>query len=494
MVRGGHGIGRGRLIWKGIHMRKNEAPDGIWDAIWGFFASVRLTIMLLLSLAATSIIGTFVPQNKQPMEYLQAFGEFGYRLLSALDFFDMYRSWWFRLLIILLVLNIIICSVERLASIGKILFVKTPRFKASRFRKAKSRQTFDDERNTDSLQQLILPVLKRKFSYTRTETVDDRVYLYAEKWRWTRVGVYIVHLSIVVLLLGSLIGSMFGFEGFVNIPENETVDSIFLRQNGQPYQLPFAIRCDDFAVSFYDNGAPKEFRSSLTILEDGQTRLQKDIIVNDPLRYRGINLFQSSYGKMPPEEGHNHVDPPEEVELRITSKSTGKSFTFKSGVGQGFELPDGLGQVKIAGFQESMAFGGQDLGPGLVVELVASAGEKEQILLPLHFPNFDKMRGGDLFFTILGQKQRAFKPEEQAERYYTGLQVTKDPGVPVVYTGFIGMILGFIVTFFMSHQTVCVELTSGQGRTHVAVAGIADRNKLGMERKTERLVERLKSL
>jgi hypothetical protein len=46
----------------------------------------------------------------------------------------------------------------------------------------------------------------------------------------------------------------------------------------------------------------------------------------------------------------------------------------------------------------------------------------------------------------------------------------------------------------MSHQTVCVELTSGKGRTHVAVAGIADRNKLGMERKTERLAERLKSL
>ena len=476
-------------------MRETETSGGIWDTVWGFFASVRLTIILLLSLAGTSIIGTFIPQNKQPMEYLQAFGEFGFRLLSALDFFDMYRSWWFRLLILMLVMNIVVCSIERLASLSKIIFVKTPSFKRSRFQKARHRSTFDDERRPETLKTLYLPALKRQFSYTRAEeTSDGDICLYAEKWRWTRIGVYIVHLSIVVLLIGSLVGSIFGFEGFVNIPENETVDSIFLRQSGKAYQLPFSIRCDDFDVSFYDNGAPKEFRSSLTILENGQPTLQKDIIVNDPLRYRGINLFQSSYGKMAPDDGHDHVEPPEEVELRITDKASGRTMTRKAAIGETVDLPDGLGTLKIAGFQEAMQFGGQNLGPGLILEALTADGKSEQILLPLHFPNFDKMRGGALVITILGQKQRAFQPEEKADRYFTGLQVTKDPGVPIVYTGFIGMIVGFMMTFFMSHQTICVELTARGGRTRVAVAGIADRNKMGMQRKTEQLTERLKSL
>lgn len=476
-------------------MRETEASGGIWDTVWGFFASVRLTIILLLSLAATSIIGTFIPQNKQPMEYLQAFGEFGFRLLAALDFFDMYRSWWFRLLIMMLVMNIVVCSIERLASLSKIIFVKVPSFKRSRFQKARNRATFDDKRRPETLKSLFLPVLERQFRFTRMEESDDgALCLFAEKGRWTRIGVYVVHLSIVVLLMGSLVGSMFGFEGFVNIPEKETVNTIFLRQSGKAYALPFSIRCDDFDVSFYDNGAPKEFRSSLTIIENGQTVLQKDIIVNDPLRYRGINLFQSSYGKMAPEDRHEHVEPPEEVELRITVKASGQTTTRKGAVGEQIELPDGLGTLKITGFQEAMQFGGQNLGPGLILEALTAEGKSEQILLPLHFPNFDKMRGGAFVITILGQKQRAFKPEEKAERYFTGLQVTKDPGVPIVYTGFIGMILGFVITFFMSHQMVCVELTTRGDLTRVAVAGIADRNKMGMERKTEQLTERLKSL
>ena len=475
-------------------MRETEASGGIWDTVWGFFASVRLTIILLLSLAATSIIGTFIPQNKQPMEYLQAFGEFGYRLLSVLDFFDMYRSWWFRLLIMMLVLNIVVCSIERLASVGKIIFVKNPTFKPSRFRKARNRPTFDDDRDPEVLKNLFLPLLKRRFGYVRLEETTDGMWLFAEKWRWSRIGVYVVHLSIVVLLLGSLIGSIFGFEGFVNIPEKETVDAIFLRQNGTAYKLPFAIQCDDFEVSFYPNGSPKEFRSSLTILENGQPTLQKDIIVNDPLRYRGINIFQSSYGKMPPDQRQNTPEPPKEVELRITTKATGDSFTRKAAIGDQIELPEGSGVLKIAGFQEAIQFGGQSLGPGLILERIGADGKSQQILLPLQFPNFDKMRGGQFFISILGQKQRAFSPVEKAERYYTGLQVTKDPGVPVVYTGFIGMIIGFIITFFMSHQTVAVELSKHGRGTRVAVAGTADRNKMGMENKTTQLAERLKSL
>lgn len=78
-----------------------------------------------------------------------------------------------------------------------------------------------------------------------------------------------------------------------------------------------------------------------------------------------------------------------------------------------------------------------------------------------------------------------------AQRYYTGLQVTRDPGVPLVYAGFILMIAGCFVSFFMSHRQVCVDVREGGERCHVTVAGTANKDPLGMKRIRERLASRL---
>ena len=472
-------------------MKDSHVSPGIWDAIWDFFASIRLTIILLLSLAVTSIIGTLIPQNKPPMEYLQAFGEFRFRLFNALDFFDMYRSWWFRLLIVLLVLNIIICSIERLSALSKILFVKDPKIRPARFRNAKNRIIFDAPRPSNELKENYAAIMRRGFSFYKEEASDNGLWLYVEKWRWTRLGVYVVHLSIVLLLIGSLVGSILGFEGFVNIPENESTDRIFLRSTGQSFQLPFEVRCDDFDVSFYDNGAPKEFRSSLKIIENGQTVLAKDIIVNDPLRYRGINFFQSSYGKMDAPHDHSDDAAPEEFDLRVIDKASGADHTFTARVGEPQVIPDGRGEFKILIYRPHLTFGGQDIGAGIEVELKLQGQEPQTILLPLHFPSFDKMRGGTLFFSVTGQKAKDFQPQEAAERYYTGLQVTKDPGVPIVYAGFIMMLVGFVITFFMSHQMIAVEIVDRGKSRRIAVSGVSNRNRLGMDRKIERLAAQL---
>ena len=64
--------------------------------IFKFFASVRLTVTVLLTLAATSVIGTVIPQNQNMDAYLHTYGQNMYRLFSVLDMFDMYHSWWFQ--------------------------------------------------------------------------------------------------------------------------------------------------------------------------------------------------------------------------------------------------------------------------------------------------------------------------------------------------------------------------------------------------------------
>jgi len=470
------------------------------NKLWHFFTSVKLTVILLLSLAVTSIIGTLIKQNATQDFYIRAYGEYFYRLFSLLDIIDMYHSWWFQLLLILLTINIVVCSIDRLSATWKIIFPQNPPFKIDRFRKLSNKEKFSVKRNPDELKQLFEPMVARTYRYNRSETAEDGVYLFAEKGRWTRLGVYIVHLSVVLLLFGGLVGSFFGFEGFVNIPEGEAVDSIRVRKTGQIKPLGFEIKCDDFDLSFYPNGMPKEYRSTLTILDQKQAVLTKDIIVNDPLRYKGINIFQSSYGKMalePVQAKEAHTPPPAEEDIRLvfTSQESGMVYRLKARVGQPLDIPEGVGQFVIMEYSQAADFMGQNIGEAYIAAFTPSQGEPQKVILPLKFPNFDKMRRGKMVISVEPQHQADAPAAQNApERYYTGLQVTSDPGVGLVYAGFIIMIIGCFITFFMSHQRLCVEIILGQNKTRIIVSGTANKNKLGMENKIKNIAQRLKRL
>jgi cytochrome c biogenesis protein len=445
-----------------------------FSKIWKFFTSVKLTIVLLLSLATTSIIGTFIPQNEDPQAYFQAFGRVLYQLFNLLDLFDMYHSWWFQLLVVLLTTNIIVCSVDRISSNRRILFVRNPSFKLTRFRNLKHRQEFTNQRSPQQLKDVYQTFISRRFRHSQVETTENGFAIYGENGRWTRFGVYTVHLSVVLLLIGGLIGSIFGFDGFVNIAEGESTQSIRLRSKPQMMQLDFAIRCDDFNVSFYETGAPKEFRSSLTILEQGRPVFNKDIIVNDPLRYKGISLYQSSYGSIPSNE----------VVLSFTSSKTGMIYKNNAIMNQPLQLPEKLGTFEIKEFLRSAKFKGHDIGEAFIGILTPPGGDPVQVTLPLRFPTFDKMRKANLVVAVV----------EHVPRFYTGLQVAKDPGVWVVYSGFILMIIGCYITFFMSHQQICLEMVATGEKTQVIIAGTANKNKTGMQTKVDRISEKLARL
>jgi len=58
--------------------------------------------------------------------------------------------------------------------------------------------------------------------------------MYAESGRWTRIGVYIVHSSILLLLVGALIGSFFGFKANMQLDEGATSDTAFMVKKRLP--------------------------------------------------------------------------------------------------------------------------------------------------------------------------------------------------------------------------------------------------------------------
>jgi cytochrome c biogenesis protein len=93
----------------------------------------------------------------------------------------------------------------------------------------------------------------------------------------------------------------------------------------------------------------------------------------------------------------------------------------------------------------------------------------------------------------------AFEPytfylEGLENRYYTGLQVNRDPGVSIVWVGCFVMVAGFFVTFFMSHRRIWVRVLREERIIKIEVAGATNKNPVGLQRELDRLTESLRKL
>ena len=86
----------------------------------------------------------------------------------------------------------------------------------------------------------------------------------------------------------------------------------------------------------------------------------------------------------------------------------------------------------------------------------------------------------------------AFKPytfylEDLESKFYTGLQVNRDPGVSIVWIGCFLMIGGFFVTFFMSHRRIWVRVSSEKQGSTISIAGTSNKNPVGLQRELSHL-------
>jgi cytochrome c biogenesis protein len=438
--------------------------------LWDFFCSLRLTIFLLIGLALTSIIGTVIQQGPQ-REYLATLSETKIRLYSALGFFDMYHSWWFILLLYLLTLNLICCSIKRLPRVWKIVsepvLVMDERFEKtlSNVKELKLRGSKAE------LKDRVAALLKAEFAQPVVTEQDGEYHLFAQKSPWCRLGVYVVHFSIIIVFIGALLGSFFGYKAYVNIPEGGSISQVQSR-TGKMIDLGYSVRCEKFSVSFYDTGAPREFRSVLSIIENGQPvkGFQNiPIVVNDPLTYKGVTFYQSSYG--PSDEGAMY-------HLSVRDRKGGAPVMIDARQGERVALPGGAFLSVMEATQNVRPFMKDFDGPGAQVEFTPAGGNPQPfVILSDKYESFNAQHGGDLVITFAGMDQK----------FFTGLQVAKDPGVLVVWLGCFLMVVGICLAFFMSHKRVWARI-SDDG---VTVGGSASKNPTGFEMSFEDLVQKL---
>ena len=455
-------------------MNDSKSPATPAGALWKQLTSIKLTVVVLLTIAAAAVIGTLIPQNKPPIYYQNYFGERLYAILSRLDLLDMYHSLWFQALLLLLAVNILACSLDRIKVVFKIVFAREPSFSPHAFGQSSAAGPITVNAPVDTLLPAYRDLINRQFSTTAEQAEGNEFFLFAETGRFSRLGVYIVHLSVLVLLAGALIGSVLGFEGYVSLPEGETTDHVFLTDSDKPYALGFSVRCDDFSVTFHDNGMPREYRSKLSILDGDKVVMQKDILVNRPLRFRNVRIFQASYGTASARK----------IDLTFTSRNSGKQYNKTVDMGQTVTIPEDLGEFTANRLLHEYLFQGRhNIGETLIGTL-KKGEDRQMVALPLKFQGFDKMRQGDVMITVNGLERV----------YYTGLQMKDDPGVPLVYAGFLMIIAGIYITFFLSHRKYCVRLTGSDNQTTVTVYCKANKNRPAARDKARALSHKLAQL
>jgi cytochrome c biogenesis protein len=495
---------------------KTEKKD-FFESIWKFLASVKLTIFILIILASSSIVGTIVEQKAEPAQNIKLLAKFFgdslapavYNVFAKMGFMDMYGSWWFVAFLSLFSINLIICSIDRLPKTWK--FIQRPLKPVSENAlgslPVKRAATFKTSLN--AARDEIANILRASRYRLSEATEDGSVQFYSQKFKYARLGAYVVHISIILIFIGAIIGVRFGFKGYLNLPEGRTANFIYLSPS-ERIPLDFSLRCNWYSTEYYgDSTTPREFQSEIVVIEDGKEVLTKRIEVNDPLVYRGITFYQSSYGILSgimdefrvqdtPSGGRTStLQPtfskyPNSVGRFILTirPADGQPSTLSLRRGDSFKIPGTDISGIVIGFSPTLD---RDRRTGT---LGTNAYFKDQLVHPavaveVEAPGREKFVGWFLkgeTTVVLPEAAHEIEFVDFRGIEYTGLSVAKDPGVWLIYLACIIMSIGLYITFFISHKKIWVHIAKDKNSVRVSAGGSVNRNKLNFEKEMDKLM------
>ncbi len=452
--------------------------------IWNFFISIKLTIALLILLSAVCVIGTIIPQNEAPLRYMQMYRKSTYNLFNTLGFFDLFHTWWFITLMSIFTLNLVTCSLNRLPRVWRLMFHGSTILDEQLLQGLSLVKKFTLKKFTAQQEEYTLSTLGNYLKKPSLKKTAGTWHFFSESGRYTRLGFYLTHLGLVIIILGAIAG-LLGFQGYMQIIEGQTSNTIQLKKSNAIKNLDFAIRCDKFEVSYYDGSQrPKDYKSVLTVIDDNKEVLQKTIEVNDPLIYRGIFFYQSTYGPAPDGRGR--------ARIRLTQKDGGRKHELEVSVGSTVSIPGTSYTIRANEFLADFTMGNdgkafsrseQFNNPALNLTLLEDGTENFTTWVFARYPDFHGK--GDRPFDI---QFINFEPT-----YFTGLQVTRDPGVWIVWLGCAFLVLGTFVAFFTSHRRIWLRIEERNGEFKAVLGGSTNKNHAAFAREFETLFKNLKS-
>jgi ResB protein required for cytochrome c biosynthesis len=405
------------------------SPTDIGERLWHFFISMRTGLALILALAALGLVGTLLVQvpdgvQSDPQAYATWLESVRPKyggwtgILDTLGLFSIFNSVWFRGIMVLLMTSVLACSANRAPHLWKLTVHPRSNMSEPFFQHAPLSMQATGSVEPQAAAASVASAFGRRHFRTIVHEDGDTIHLYADHFRWGPFGTVIAHLSLVLILVGALVGSAFGFRnsGFA-VAVGSTVDV----GNG----TGLSIEAKNFSDSYYTNGSPSDYASELVVYKDGQQIGASTVRVNQPMRIGDVTLYQSYFGPaaaMKVVDGSGKVVVEQGVPLEWTSNDGKRSVGL-------IALPDaGLNMYILA------AASGE-------VDPTIKAG---QMQVELYKAGSD---GTPVATQIVSQGQPVVMAGMTVtfvrERQFTGLIVARDPGAIFIWLGAILLIGGY---------------------------------------------------
>ena len=380
-------------------------------------ADLRFSIFILLLISFCSIIGTIIEQD-QPIETYKinypltnpVFGFLSWDRIVQFGFDHVYQTWWFLALIFLFGLSLIFCSF--LQQLPSLKIAKRCQF--FRITEQFYRLKISTTLNSFSFNKILSRLKNQKYSIFQQKSI---VYCY--KGLIGRIAPIIVHFSMILVLLGTIIGSLFGFKAQEIVPKTESFHIQNIVTNGPLTIIPkTAARVNDFWITYTKKKTISQFYSDISILNNQGNEIdRKTIYVNYPLISKGIYYYQTDWNLigLRLQNLNNQI-----IEYPLINILSNQDKVWLTWISNNKTLTDGIIVIidNLEGYCSVYNNMGQFLGN---IELNETGNFKQPLTL----------------LEIISS---------------TGLQIKTDPGIPIIYLGFFFLMISTLISYITYSQ------------------------------------------
>ncbi|WP_320663823.1 cytochrome c biogenesis protein ResB [Prochlorococcus sp. MIT 1223] len=407
-------------------------------------SNLKTAIILLIVIAIASAIGTAIPQGESSQSYIEIYGEHPLlgivngNLLLFFQFDHIYSSYWFLILLIWLGLALIACSWRRQWPMLKSALRWVDYKSSKQVSKLAVSQTIPSIGSTNNLDKLSKILKEEGWDVNQK---DNRIA--ARKGVIGRVGPLLVHLGLILLMIGSIFGVLNGQKVERFLAPDRSLDLITSNGDNQ-----LSVKLKEFQIDRDPVGRPSQFHSKIEIKDIiNQAIFLKEVSVNHPIRFKGITIYQADWSL---------------AAITIQIENSPKiQLPLKTIPELGEEVWGVVIPTNTEGENPILMTIDNELGPIKVFD------EQGTYLESLNIDGIPK--------NILGASIKATNVIPSS-----GLLLKRDPGVPIVYSGFAVTMIGGLLSLIATRQIWAVI---GKEQNNIYIGGLCNRNLSGFANK-----------